>query len=54
LFDSLGIKGVDKEVFAKLIGGDAAIKGKEALIDSLISDVNISNKDLPKLPSVGL
>jgi hypothetical protein len=50
LFDSLGIKGVDKEVFAKLIAGDAAIKVKEALIDSLKSDINVPNFDIPKVP----
>jgi len=54
LFDSLGIAGVDKDVFTKLAAGTAAIKVKEALIDSLKSDVDVPNIDLPKLPSVGL
>jgi len=51
LFDSLGIKGVGKKEFDKLVKGDKAIMAQKALIEQLKSE-GVSAADIPKAVNI--
>ena len=51
LFDSLGIKGVGKIEFDKLVKGDKAIMAQKALIEQLKSE-GVSAADIPKAVNI--